>query len=188
MKQKRFFIAIDLPKKQKATLGGIITFLEKEYPSLRYEKMEKLHLTLKFLGWTNIPPDKISQALHQTVLRLTPFSLKFIALDFFFSSNFILFADLEKNKLLFNLVSKIEKELKKLGFPKEKRPFKSHISLARGKNKPRSYWKELSNKIMQKQIQLPENFLVSEIVLMESLLSSKGSVYKTYQKLRLGPK
>jgi len=183
VQKRRLFIAILLPRNIRLELNGISKRLSSESPELKYEKEEKLHLTLKFLGWTDISPERISEVLQRTVLNAAPFSLRFANLGFFFSSNFILFADLEKSEPLFNLVSKIEEEMKRLGFPKEKRPFKSHITLARGKRKPISFWREIAQKISQKKFPLPESFSVSEIVLMESILEREGSRYKILANL-----
>lgn len=183
VQKRRLFIAILLPQRVKESLSKMITQLDKDFPELKYEKEEKLHLTLKFLGWTRISEERIGEVLNKITSSTQPFNLSFTGLDFFFSFNFILFINLQENKALLDLVRKVEDEMRVLGFPKEKRPFRSHITLARGKRKPVSFWKELSYKISQKKFELPESFSVSKIVLMESILEREGSRYKILANL-----
>lgn len=183
LKKKRLFIAIPLPRNIRLELNGVVKRLSLEFPELKYEKEEKLHLTLKFLGWTRISKERIGEALNKITSSTQPFNLSFTGLDFFFSFNFILFINLQENKALLDLVRKVEDEMRVLGFPKERRPFRSHITLARGKRKPVSFWKELSYEISQKKFPLPESFSVSKIVLMESILEREGSRYKILTKI-----
>lgn len=186
---RRLFIAILLPDSVKKNLGKIIGRLSQNYPELHFEKEEKLHLTLKFLGWTNLPQEKIDSLVEEIALTSPPFTLEFSSLNCFFSFNFILFADLKESKMLFNLASKIEKGLEKLGFEKEKRKFKGHLTLARGKRKPVSFWRkycqEISKEKIQPRLNQGQSFKVSEIVLMESVLGREGSNYTVLSKYPL---
>ncbi|RMF99567.1 MAG: RNA 2',3'-cyclic phosphodiesterase, partial [Acidobacteria bacterium] len=56
MVRKRIFIAIDVSEDAKQVIAAHINLLRREFPDLRvnWEKAEKLHLTLKFLGETEI--------------------------------------------------------------------------------------------------------------------------------------
>lgn len=176
-KMRRLFIAITLPKNIKRSLNEIIYQLRQDFPDLKYEKEEKLHLTLKFLGWTSLSEKRISEVLKKITTPMNSFDLTFSGIGFFFSFNFILYANLKENNSLLDLVARTEKEMKKLGFTREKRPFRSHITLARGKRKPATYWKELAQKISRKHFSLSLSFTVKEIVLMESTLNKEGSEY-----------
>jgi 2'-5' RNA ligase len=52
--KKRIFIAIDVSNEVKSEVADYINLLMREFPNLKvnWEKAEKLHLTLKFLGDT----------------------------------------------------------------------------------------------------------------------------------------
>jgi len=60
---KRLFIGINLPTATKRQLSTITRKLVVQYPQIKWEDKDKLHITLKFLGSTAISPQQIGDAL-----------------------------------------------------------------------------------------------------------------------------
>ncbi len=166
--KRRLFIGIDLPQEIKQKIGSIIVHLIKEYPNIRWENPDKLHLTLKFLGYTSVVPEKILQILQKNLTSQAQFNLIFGKLDKFARRSTIVFWGIKENRQLKQLYFKVNQALKIFGFPRENHPFHPHLTLGRSK--------ERIAEIKPLQID-PPGIKVSGISLFESKLSKEGSVY-----------
>ena len=69
---RRIFLAIDLPDTARAVCAAHIDRLRAEFPKVRvgWERPEKLHVTLKFLGDT---AENILQDLESGVRKIASF-------------------------------------------------------------------------------------------------------------------
>jgi 2'-5' RNA ligase len=189
MTKHRLFIALTLPPPfQQSLFNSIQPFLLK-YPGFKPEPAEKLHITLKFLGHTEVKTDVICQAIYPTIKNFKPVSLTLTNFDCFIQDNgCILYAQFSPSTPIAHLANKIQNALYTIGFPLETRPFKLHITLARGKGKSYSYWKEVqkqSRKLITDN-RKPITFVPSSIELMESKLSPEGSKYKIIHIFNIG--
>lgn len=131
----RSFIAIEIPQDIKRALGGVLEELRRIYCDVKWVEPGSVHLTLKFLG--EIDPGRvpeIKEALKKTFEDHRPFSLIAEGLGAFprLESPRVVWVglrgDLEK---LAALQKDVEKTLGLLGFPREDRPFKPHLTLGR---------------------------------------------------------
>lgn len=178
---KRFFIAIDVPEKARRAAAAHIDVLRRAFPRSRvgWERPEKLHITLKFLGDLN---DEQVVGLRQTVGKVVRQSEKF-TVTIAGTGSFppgghprILWLGAEDDGTLEIIAARLEDELAESGFSREKRPFSPHITIARVRE-PRSSG-ELASLHTQTPIESVA-FEVHEIVVYESKPQPSGSVYST---------
>jgi 2'-5' RNA ligase len=168
----RLFIALDLPSEIVEEIFSIRKAVNQDKIKSKWEPKEKLHLTLKFLGdvvdsETNLVVEKLEPVLKD----IPRINCEFDKFGFFLPR--ILWLSLKVDEILFEIVKKIEDEMKDLGFAKEKRNFSPHITLLRIKEK-------LSEDFISgfKNYKLPQrNFYCNQISLMNSKLLPGGSVY-----------
>ncbi|GAB5046692.1 RNA 2',3'-cyclic phosphodiesterase [Thermodesulfovibrio sp. TK110] len=183
----RLFIAIELPWELKEFLAELTSF-NLPIDGVNIVQKENFHITLKFLG-----------EVEEKIIPHLVFTLKSVSKEF---SNFTLkittpgvFPDKLKPRVIWlgtentdtlkRLTNRIEKETCSLGFQREEREFKSHITLARVKNHRNG--KYFFDKILKKFSEKSFNFQfeVKEFVLMKSTLTPKGSIYSVLERFPL---
>ncbi|MCP5245585.1 MAG: RNA 2',3'-cyclic phosphodiesterase [Burkholderiales bacterium] len=128
-KYARLFFALQSSKKIQKTLGQVVEKLI-QHDGGRLIKPENIHLTLLFLGKTDI--DKIT-ALKTAVGNITAktFNLT-IGKTRFWKRNQIIYAHADiYPPELFTLVDAIKNAVQNAGFEFDSRAFKPHITLAR---------------------------------------------------------
>ncbi len=136
-----------------------------------------LHLTLKFLG--NVPADclpNLSAAASRAVAQLKPFDISLTQTGAFPKSGSprVLWIGIDDpTQQLARMQVRLEEECEREGFPKESRPFHPHLTVARLR-------KPSGTHLARSHEQLGFDALavvVSELVVMRSELSNKGSNY-----------
>lgn len=102
----------------------------KKYGRGNFTHADNLHLTLKFLG--EVPPARVKEILDAMArVKAEPFTLELRGVKIF-NKNGIVSAEVGGNlELLSSLAEALEGVLEAIGFPKEGRSFKAHITLAR---------------------------------------------------------
>jgi 2'-5' RNA ligase len=173
---RRLFISIELPPEQKFRLNKIIDYLRNDLPQVRWEAKEKLHLTLKFLGNTEIEPEIILILLNKELGGQHSFSLKFSDIAVFLNKTNTIVLEVKESEALRQTFSKVENSLSQLKFNKEKRRFRPHITLGRSKYSV--------GPLKIKNINLPE-IRINRLNLMQSRLTDKGSEYRILGNLNL---
>ncbi len=179
----RAFIAFNLPSSVKERLKNIQDLFKKCDLKAKWVEPHNLHLTLKFLG--NIKEEKIN-SIKEILKKIGDqfYKLEVALIDFgFFPSSSnprVFFVSIDKEEELTLIAQELEKELTSLGFPQEKK-FKSHITLARIKEKKNIHL--LKEKI--KEVKLEDRFTLSEIALFESILTPQGPIYEEIFKITL---
>ncbi len=179
----RLFIALKIPDEIKNRLTDYCRNSIKNYNFFKWEQNDKIHLTLKFIG--DFDESRITELINilSFINESNSFSCKISRLGFFYSENEprILWAGMEIEERLYELVNKLNVLLEKFNIKPEKRKFKPHITLLRIKNKPD---KEFIDSI--KNIALPElNFSTNKISLIKSTLTGQGSVYQELKVFEL---
>lgn len=190
----RLFIALDLPKSLKEILF-LLCEQKKVIEGVNIVSKENYHITLKFLGEVSelmIPP--ITDKLREITRKFNPFFLKISHSGVFPNSQFprVVWIGVEDDMTIRKLASAIEESLESLGFKREEKEFKSHITLARVKE-PRNgrYFFDLINRrfkelsISHEDFKNSLKFEVKEFVLMKSTLTPKGSIYDVLQRFPL---
>lgn len=183
--KKRIFVAIDISQVVREEAIAFAEELRQEFQNLRvgWEKPEKLHLTLKFLGDIDEEQlESLSRAVAETANQISKFNLRISGTGAFPSprnARILWLGIKDENDNLLKVNDVLESECEKRGFAKEKRNFKAHLTIARLREPHKS--KELVEKHLQNNFEAGE-FSVSEIVIYESRLQKSGSIYSVVSK------
>lgn len=185
---RRVFVAIDISGKARCQVSDHIKTLRKQFSTRRvgWEKTEKLHLTLKFLGnISQIDLAKLEEIVGQIAGLFSVFRLKIANTGVFPNKPRakILWLGIEDEKgSLEKIKETLETDLLRIGFTKEKRKYKPHLTIARLREPHKS--KELVRGHLENKFE-PVEFEVSEIVIYESELKPTGSVYQIISSYKL---
>jgi 2'-5' RNA ligase len=171
----RVFLAIDFPESVKSRIFHKFEILSRKN-LFRGKPVEKdnLHLTLKFFGNVSEKKlDKIKQQMKK--IKFEKLNCEVGKIGFFDNENNIkvIWFEFLNEKLKF-LNDVVEKE-----FGRDKKPFSSHITVARVKQvtNKQELLKELKG-LNFKNLK----FEINEMVLMKSILTSRGSKYKILER------
>jgi 2'-5' RNA ligase len=174
----RLFVALDLPDAVRSALADLIAQLKSKSRSARWVRPESMHLTLKFLGETDLQKlDSIRAALAR-IHSSQPIELHFRALGFF-PNEFkprVLWTAVVASPNLFELAAALEAALEPLGFLRESRNFVPHLTLARIHSP-----KGIENLVRAADALKSYDFgsaRESEFHLFESVLKRSGAEYK----------
>jgi 2'-5' RNA ligase len=175
----RTFIALKLPPSVISLLEKVQEDLKSMRLRAKWVRPENIHLTLKFLG--NINPgdiDKIGGAMMDAVDDFAAINLVAGGVGVFpgIKRPRVIWVGLGGQiQLLFAMQRVLEDNLAGLGFKKEKRPFKGHLTLGRFRqtanpNTIRQIMREYANLYS-------EEFTARRIILFKSDLKPTGAVY-----------
>jgi RNA 2',3'-cyclic 3'-phosphodiesterase len=182
----RLFIALELPQEIKAELAALQQALRQARAEVAWTKAENLHLTLKFLG--EVPAERveqIAQACRAAAQTCAPLLLTTQGTGFFPDARRprVVWAGLSGAVPdLLALQRQLAERLVPLGFPREDKPFRPHLTLGRCKSP-----KNLAQLVARAEAYaLPaRSFTASELVLMQSQLHPTGSIYTPLQRAGL---
>jgi 2'-5' RNA ligase len=185
---KRIFTAIDISEETRAKAADYIKSLREEFSEVRvgWERPEKLHLTLKFLG--DVDDEQLANltaAVEVTAKRFADFKLQITQTGVFPSKRNarILWLGVRDEEGSLQMLNEIlESECEKKGFAREKRNFKAHLTIARLREPHKS--KELVERHLENEFASTE-FEVSKIAIYKSYLQKSGSIYKAIKNVEL---
>ena len=186
--KKRIFVAIDISDEARIKVAAYIEELRGEFSNLRvgWEKAEKLHLTLKFLG--DIDSNELrnlTEAVEKTAQQFSNYNLQISQTGVFppLRAARILWLGVDdKHGSLQKINNVLETECGQKGFAKENRNFKAHLTIGRLREPRKS--KELTDRHLNKTF-VAVKFEVSEIVIYESRLQKSGSIYSIVSRQKL---
>ena len=135
----RLFIAANISQRSRDLISRKVKLLKTELNSkLKWIKKENWHLTLKFLGECNKDKkEKIIEKLKTIEIRTSQKYIQFKALNAFpnLKQPRVIFLEVDRGSDFLNKSKEIiEREMAQLGFERDDREFKAHLSLARNKN------------------------------------------------------
>ncbi|MEA1946348.1 MAG: RNA 2',3'-cyclic phosphodiesterase [Thermodesulfobacteriota bacterium] len=175
----RTFIAIELPEKIIYTIGKVQEKIKSYGLKIRWVRPANIHLTLKFLGdIKEADTEKIARAVSESVTGYNPISLTVKGIGVFpgIKRPRVLWLGVSKQfDLLTALQRTLDEKLETIGFPKEERPFKGHLTLGRIKAKIDP--KRLNDILKEFTKFESEQFFADRIILYKSELKPKGAVY-----------
>lgn len=188
----RIFLGIDLPEEVKKELGRLIEKMEKKHWKVKWERTEKLHLTLAFLGELKAQSVKCKTSVQKLKLiekavsggcwGIKPFLITFKGWGVFPDYEYprVIWLGLKGDlKGLAALQKAIENKLIEQGFEIEKRKFTGHLTLGRLRPVTFSERKEISRQLQKmREIDFKKEIVVDKVTIFESKLSPKGSTYK----------
>lgn len=183
----RLFIALPLPQEIVQFLGNIVADFRQKPGKVKWVNPKNIHLTLKFLGETdNGKVEAISRSIKNTAGKHPSINNIIDKIGGFpnLRRPKVIWAGLTDNiDKLEDLASDIDSEMTELGFEKETRKFKSHLTLGRVKdNRDMS---DLAKYLESYQIQ-PMAVLFDKIVLFKSTLTPAGPIYERMFEAGLG--
>ena len=184
MPQLRGFIAIDIDGFPK-----LIEF-EKEIAETRANVKlvdpENVHVTLKFLGDTNEEQiDEIERMMKDAVKEIDSFYIRLKGAGVFPNQNYIrvVWIGIEHGGEIGTIAHRIDDQLSKLGFKKEKREFSPHLTIARVKTAEN---KEKLLQIIEKYREVEfADMKIDSIKLKKSDLTQKGPIYTTLREIKI---
>ena len=183
----RAFIALKLPAVVKTAINGIQQNLAGYRFNVRWVKAENVHLTLKFLGDVDVHLiDSISAGVADAVAGITPFQLSAKGIGVFpkIKRARVIWAGLSGQMTVLNELQKsIEIKLAGIGFPREKRKFKGHLTLGRSKGVIDAA--HLARAIEEFKAFKSETFTVDRVTLFRSDLNPSGAVYTALREITL---
>ena len=178
VERTRLFIAIDISDQVRSALKVYVNGLkEVRAKGVRWEKVEKIHVTLKFLGDTLTTEIPAIQSVFESIAwESKKFELDLESTGVFPSPQKarVLWIGVQPNETLRLLNANFENRLEPLGFSKESRRFSPHLTIARVRDARKA--KDVIDKhaaLGFELIRMP----VNELVLYESTLLNAGSVY-----------
>ncbi|MBU1091078.1 MAG: RNA 2',3'-cyclic phosphodiesterase [Candidatus Omnitrophica bacterium] len=183
----RTFIAIELPKEIKDELTKLQDQLKLSNADVKWVAPENIHLTIKFLGEINEEKlCRISEVIENCAKDKSPYLIRINSLGVFPNMNSprVIWVGLDKgNQETEELAKSIEENLEKLGIPKEKRPFSSHITIARVRSmKNREQLIEALKKLENVFVGNNLEWNVKKVILFKSTLTPKGPTYEALKE------
>lgn len=177
------FVAALLPEEIKELINEYVGALKPLCEGVRWERCEKLHVTLKFLGDVEeLQTDKLTAAIGKLIPDFSPFELKIEKLGGFpnLRNPRVLYIGLSENDELRAFQEKIEQKLGALGFVNERRRFTPHVTVGRVRRRLK----------LKKPLPVSESvsFKIDKIGIMKSELSNEGSVYTPLSLFTLADK
>lgn len=179
----RVFVALDLTPEARKEIEKLLKNLAKKYWKVKWEKSEKVHITLAFFA--HLDEEKLAllkEVCQKIAENLTAFALSFKGLGCFpdFDWPRIIWLGLKGDlKSLAGLEQKLRERLKESGFETEKRPFHPHITLGRIKRARGRERREIGRQIKGlRKLDFKSQWLVDKLVIYESKCLAEGSVYR----------
>lgn len=183
------FIAMELPDFVKDALAQLQAEIRKSGFTAKWTPPENIHLTLKFLGDTPVSATAaISAALSAATAGFSPITLWAGGLSVFPGAKRprVLWTGIggETDRLAL-LQQQVEEHLSAVGFEKEDRPYRAHLTLARFKHRVDSA--ALVSEMTRCGDFATDPFTADALYLIESRLTPKGPVYTRLQSHCLKP-
>ena len=173
----RLFIAFDVDDASIVNkVMDIQRILVREGVKGTFPNQEQLHVTIKFLGET--PDDKVELLKARLAeIRAPKFEVFFDGVTGFpsLSSPRVVVIRLLENDTLLKIFNDIEKITSSMGFRRESRAFKPHLTIARVK-KPWS-WKRHLVKVLS-GVSIDMKMTIECIKLKKSTLTPTGPIYE----------
>jgi 2'-5' RNA ligase len=176
----RSFLALDPPGEILVEIAAIQSRLRKLIQGdIRWVRPEGIHLTLKFFG--DIPEDdvdKIAATVEKAAGKESPFALAIGGAGVFPDPHRprVLWLGMDGDvERLQGFQKGLDRELLRIGFPREERPFRPHLTLGRIRN-PKGLI-GLARELEKGEEYRAGRFVASGLSLMQSDLTPKGAVY-----------
>lgn len=182
----RVFIAVELPNEIRKQLKELQRHLRPLTNSARWVAPESIHITLKFIGEV---PDKRVEQIDGALAGLTwkPFTVSVHGVGFFpgARSPRVFWAGMDAPTMQ-GLTEELDARMERLGFEKEKRAFRPHITLARAKDS------RIDSSLVAASAKYAEHefgsFTADRIYLIQSTLKPAGAVYSKVKEYPLEPR
>jgi RNA 2',3'-cyclic 3'-phosphodiesterase len=180
--KRRVFAAIDISEQARQAATEYVEQLRSELHDtpVRWERPEKLHITVKFAG--SLDEEQLTiftEMVKAAANTVAPFQMKIAGCGAFVKGR--------GPSVLWLGVEQLPKEdplgkIARMLVNEEKRPFHPHVTIARIKHPAKA--KDVIEKHRSSRF-TSEEFEVGAIVIYESRLHTSGSVYSVLESFRL---
>ena len=183
--EKRLFIAIDIPETVKNDIYSCAAGLFGKDRSIRIVPASNIHVTLRFLGNTNIGKiEKIEKAVKMTADSFKRFKYMITGSVNAFpglSSARVVFLEIgDGNIQISEIYNLLDNNLSKVKIRKEGRKFSPHITIARIRDK-----KNIEELAGSRQVYQSRQLDCMDITLFESRLKPFGAEYAVIGRFSL---
>lgn len=183
----RAFVGVRLDAGVVDKIFAVQSELRRGLQGVRWVGKENFHFTLKFLG--GVEEGRVAEiagALEGAARALAPFSVAGRGVG--------VFPDIRRARVLWvglvgeglvSLAEAVEGALEPLGFEREKRDFRPHLTLGRWRDAERR------SELLKKEIERWRDYefgesRVDEVVLFQSILRPEGALYSPLRVIPLG--
>ncbi len=175
----RIFLAVSVPPVASGVLSEAQRRLKEFLPGARWTGIDAFHITLRFLG--EVQPGRLAEvdsAARKAAENERPFRVELKGLGVFPYSRGprIVWAGISEGKsALVRLAENLETNLTALGFPRERRPYRPHVTLGRFKDgSPGAVKSDASASF--------GGFEANELNVMQSELRPQGPLYTVLRR------
>ncbi len=186
MRVIRTFVAVLIAQNLKKNISGVQEQIKKLAPDVKWVDPENFHVTLKFLG--DVSEDAISDicaAVKNAVRDFTAFDLSMSGLGAFPSNERarVVWVGIEDGRdELAGLARAIDDELARLGYEREDRPFRAHLTIGRAKDRIPGTFAQGIKDVNAEDLGTQR---VGSVVVMRSDLRREGPIYSPLCEVEL---
>jgi 2'-5' RNA ligase len=176
----RAFLALDLDEPARQRMLAVMADLRPELREVRWVRPEGLHLTLRFLGWTDEAAVAATwEALRPAALACPPATVPLGPLGTFPDRGAprVLWVGMDLSPQMLLLQQACEDAARRHGFEPEERAFRPHLTLGR--------WKDRARRPQLRPLDLGSS-RIEQLTLYRSELKPSGAVYTPIHVLPLG--
>ncbi|OYD14883.1 RNA 2',3'-cyclic phosphodiesterase [candidate division WOR-3 bacterium JGI_Cruoil_03_51_56] len=179
----RCFIAVDISATALNQIKGLLVKLGKAgVAGVRWVKPFRMHLTLAFLGEVSLDfVTSVKECLPRAVAGFGPFSCRLNGIGAFPSRHRarVVWVGMDKGTdELCELQKRIAKELEKIGYRPERRPFSPHLTLGRLR-----FPADVTG-VSEIRFQ-SDGFEIDRLILFQSVLKPEGPEYSRLAEFKL---
>lgn len=182
----RLFTAFEVPERHKLSIEKVLQPLRLALPTARWSKRSNWHLTLKFLGEVGAPRrDEVISICRNCASSSRGGGLALGDVGAFPSlrrAQVLWVSVNDPASIAIDLASRLEYELTSIGIPRETRPYRPHLTVARLQT-PRNVADLVADNGPYEVA--PDPFHVEELVLFRSHLERTGSTYEVIERFPL---
>ena len=183
----RSFIAVLISDDLKRRIAVVQEDFKKAAPDVKWVEEENFHITMKFLGDTRTDElDAIREAIEAAIGDLPPFAAEISGAGAFPNPRrprTVWVGITSGVDQLAEIAKRIESALETIGFPKEDRPFKAHITIGRVKD-DRGVGK-LAGALQEAESVQLGTVNVASVAIMKSELRREGPIYSVLGEISL---
>lgn len=188
METIRSFIAVPVGEEVEKAVEVVEAGLMRSRADVKWVRPGNVHITLKFLGSVETARiDEISGALDRALRGASAFDAAISGVGTFppnpRRARIVYMGLAEGVEEMRGLAGRAEDAMAKLGFEREKRPFKSHLTIGRVKRGARRL-EDLGRSIDTAEYK-PLKLRVDRVNLVKSELTPSGAIYTTLQTFGL---
>ncbi len=179
--QLRLFVACELPDEVRDALGNLQEELRRQGAGrLRWVRPEGIHITLKFLG--EVEETRVDAIISALAAAIEPFELQVRPANigsFGGARVRVVWVGLEGDvDGLATMASRVDAALAPLRFPRERRPFAAHLTLARVPDRASpEERRRLADVVARFRPPALPSMILTKAGLIRSVLGPGGSVY-----------